>query len=151
MLDVLQPISQKVCGGECPFGDMAHLIGYSAGGCDIDYIKETLGTPYVFTWEIYAGGGIQKYFAEEAHARTHHREMSEEAMRFFDRNGQGFLQRSHKSRRTRTSLQGSTEVVKPESEQHPDACFRQFNPESQLETEEVITNWSQAYLMLCDG
>eukprot|EP00746_Dinoflagellata_sp_MGD_P002413 gnl/MRDRNA2_/MRDRNA2_104682_c0_seq1.p1 gnl/MRDRNA2_/MRDRNA2_104682_c0~~gnl/MRDRNA2_/MRDRNA2_104682_c0_seq1.p1 ORF type:complete len:615 (-),score=138.87 gnl/MRDRNA2_/MRDRNA2_104682_c0_seq1:278-2122(-) len=151
MLDVLQPISQKVCNGDCPFGDMAHLIGYDAGGCDIDYIKETLGTPYVFTWEIYAGGGIQKYFAEEAHARTQHREMNQEALRFFDRNGQGFLQRSNKARRHRTSLLDSIDLIKPESQQHPDACFRQFNPESQVETEEVTQSWSEAYLMLCDG
>lgn len=151
MLDVLQPISQKVCNGECPFGDMAHLIGYNAGGCDIDYIKETLGTPYVFTWEIYAGGGIHKYFSEEAHSRAEHREMSEEALRFFDRNGQGFLQRSHKALRSQTILQGKTTEIKPESQQHPDACFRQFNPESQIETEELTQSWSEAYLMLCDG
>lgn len=55
MMEVLQKISEKYCQGDCPYGSLAKTVGYSSGGTDIDYISETLGTPYVFTWEIYAG------------------------------------------------------------------------------------------------
>lgn len=55
MMEVLGKIREKYCQGDCSYGSLAKTVGYKSGGTDIDYVSETLKTPYVFTWEIYAG------------------------------------------------------------------------------------------------
>jgi hypothetical protein len=66
MVEILGPISEKYCGGSCPFGGLAELIGYDSLGCDVDYMAEHVGTPYSYTWEIYVGPEIRKHYNEEA-------------------------------------------------------------------------------------
>merc|ERR1719401_1907149 len=70
MADLLGPISRKFCGGDCPYGDLAELIHYGSHGCDIDWVMESVGTPYVYTWEIYVGPEIRKNYIEEARERA---------------------------------------------------------------------------------
>jgi len=150
MLDVLKPISERFCNGDCPFGGLASLMSYKSKGSDIDWVKEQLDTPYVFTWEIYVGPNIRKYYADEAHFRTEGRPMSDEARQFFgdDISTGGtaatFLQKGT----SRQSLHAKSQ--RPENEQDPSACFDQFNPESEMEAQEVAHTWTQAYLTLCD-
>jgi len=151
MLDVLRPISEKFCNGDCPFGGLASLMSYKSKGSDIDWVKEQLDTPYVFTWEIYVGPNIRKYYAEEAHQRSEGRPMSDEAREFFGddistggRQAATLLQKSA----NRQSLRAKTK--RPESEQDSSACFDQFNPESEIEAQEVTHTWTRAFLTLCD-
>eukprot|EP00746_Dinoflagellata_sp_MGD_P153105 gnl/MRDRNA2_/MRDRNA2_84074_c0_seq1.p1 gnl/MRDRNA2_/MRDRNA2_84074_c0~~gnl/MRDRNA2_/MRDRNA2_84074_c0_seq1.p1 ORF type:complete len:360 (+),score=59.51 gnl/MRDRNA2_/MRDRNA2_84074_c0_seq1:17-1096(+) len=72
MMEVLEKISQKYCQGDCPYGSLAKTVGYKSAGTDIDYVSEMVGTPYVFTWEIYAGDyerGTSKSFLQDTGAR----------------------------------------------------------------------------------
>jgi len=146
MLSVLKPISEKFCNGGCPFGDLAGMIGYESKGCDIDYVKEALDTPFVFTWEIYTGNDVRGMYEEEAHARAEHREMSADAAAFFDAKSMTLLQ----TRSSHKQLLRGSKALQPESDENTGDCFNQFNPETQAETEAVARNWAQAFLTLCD-
>jgi len=148
MMEVLKPISEKFCSGGCPFGDLAGMIGYKSQGCDIDYVKEQLDTPFVFTWEIYVGPDIRKYYEDEAASRSEGREMNDDAKQFFWGNQFGFLQTS--SQTHRQQLRGQSKAMMPESAENPADCFSQFNPESETETKMVAENWAQAFMTLCD-
>eukprot|EP00746_Dinoflagellata_sp_MGD_P003213 gnl/MRDRNA2_/MRDRNA2_106236_c0_seq1.p1 gnl/MRDRNA2_/MRDRNA2_106236_c0~~gnl/MRDRNA2_/MRDRNA2_106236_c0_seq1.p1 ORF type:complete len:463 (+),score=93.44 gnl/MRDRNA2_/MRDRNA2_106236_c0_seq1:164-1552(+) len=148
MLQVLKPISEQACNGGCPFGDLAGMIGYKSMGCDIDYVKETLNTPYVFTWEIYTGSDVRQYYEEEAHARTEKRPMNKETSDFFWAKSLGLLQTSAVKRQE--NLRGRNRALVPEDEQNVDDCFDQFNPKSQSETESTTAAWTKAFLTLCD-
>lgn len=148
MLQVLKPISEQACNGGCPFGDLAGMIGYKSMGCDIDYVKETLDTPYVFTWEIYTGSDVRQYYEEEAHARTENRPMNKETSDFFWAKSLGFLQTSSVKRQEH--LRGRNRALVPEDEQNVDDCFDQFNPKSQSDTETTTGIWTKAFLKLCD-
>lgn len=146
MMDVLKPISERFCNGDCPYGALASLIGYTSKGCDIDYVKESLHVPYAFTWEIYAGLEVRDMYAEEAHARAENRRMNLPAREFFHAEGSlGFLQTS----RTRR-MRGGSRLLDPDSQKALDDCFWQFNPETQEEAVAVTQNWAAAYLTLCD-
>jgi len=148
MLQVLKPISEQACNGGCPFGDLAGMIGYKSMGCDIDYVKETLNTPYVFTWEIYTGSDVRKYYEEEAHSRSENRPMGKEASDFFWAKSLGLIQTN--AVRKQENFRGRQRALIPEDEQDVDDCFDQFNPKSQSETEATIAAWTKAYLTLCD-
>ncbi|CAK0900617.1 unnamed protein product, partial [Prorocentrum cordatum] len=65
MAELLGPISRDHCGGDCPYGDLAELIHYDSMGCDIDWVMEHVGTPYVYTWEIYVGDAIRQGYIEQ--------------------------------------------------------------------------------------
>lgn len=148
MLDVLRPISERFCDGDCPYGGLASLMSYKSKGSDIDWVKEQLDTPYVFTWEIYVGPNIRKYYAEEAHFKSEGKPMSDEARQFFGDDitdsAATLLQKSTRRQNLRAMLN------RPEKDQDPSACFDQFNPESEMETQEVTHTWTQAFLTLCD-
>lgn len=119
MLAVLRPISEKHCKGACPYGNLAQLVGYENGGCDIDYVLEQYHTPYVFTWEIYAGPSTSLSFAQL---------------------------RASTARALRSRQQLQTRL--PEAQQEPETCIGHFNPLTQVETRSVLENWTGAYLDL---
>lgn len=148
MLQVLKPISEQACNGGCPFGDLAGMIGYKSMGCDIDYVKETLNTPYVYTWEIYTGSDVRKYYEEEAHARAEKRPMDKETSDFFWAKSLGFFQTG--SVKKQEHLRGRGRALIPEDEQDVGDCFDQFNPKSQADTEATTDAWTKAFLTLCD-
>lgn len=152
MMDVLAPISEKYCEGNCPYGNLAELIHYDSPGCDIDYVSEKLRTPYVFTWEIYVGERFRGPYIEEARLRKRHD------------SDKDFLQMSfaQKNRHTKrfhraaTSLQRTLtaawkKLLGNENEELVDSCIDQFNPQTQDETESVVGKWTSAYLELCEG
>lgn len=122
MLEVLKPISQNHCKGDCPYGNLAQLVGYENGGCDIDYVHEQYNTPYVFTWEIYAGPETSSSFAQLAASTVRHQ------------------LRSHQNLHARM----------PEDKQDPETCIGHFNPLTEVETRSVLENWTGAYLELCN-
>merc|ERR1719375_477951 len=160
MIDVLGPISEKYCAGNCPYGDLADLIGYKSVGCDIDYVKESLNVPYVYTWEIYVGPEIRTRYIEEARERRGAGSMSQESKAFFKENSQlNFQQRGSRKRRMherQNFLQASavtkmkSKVRTPEMDEDVDSCNDQFNPPTAQETQEVAENWTGAYLELCE-
>jgi len=149
MVEILGPISEKYCGGSCPYGGLADLIGYKSLGCDVDYMAETVKTPYAYTWEIYVGPEIKKHYVEEAVAR---------------RGGGGgnddwsFVQKSNLRQRRSGARLKKRRVSKlkewyerPESEQDWDSCIEQFNPRTAEETRSVVENWTGAYLDLAES
>lgn len=130
MQQVLQSISTKYCDGQCPYGGLAKMIQYDNGGCDIDYVYETLRTPYVFTWEIYAGESYRQEYIQRA--------------KEFNGRGRSFLQRSSK----RVAMDMTER--EPESDENFQDCIDQFLPTSEGEMRRVVDNWSNAYLELCE-
>lgn len=146
MQNLLAPISEKFCNSNCPYGGLADMIGYKSIGCDLDWMKENLNTPYAFTWEIYIGSDARRYYIEKARAHNEKREMNEEANMFFFRNSFNLLQSKVVTRK----YESHAHMGVPESAQHPSDCFEQFNPESAAETQEVTDNWTGAFLTLCD-
>lgn len=152
MMEVLQPISEKACDGNCPYGNLAELIHYDSPGCDIDYVSERLGTPYVFTWEIYVGERYRGPYIEEARLRRKHADDKD----FLQ---MSFAQRQRRSKRRNgltSSLQNSLakawkKLLGPENEELVDSCMDQFNPQTEDETDAVTAKWTSAYLELCEN
>eukprot|EP00929_Paragymnodinium_shiwhaense_P031208 TRINITY_DN17541_c0_g1_i1.p1 TRINITY_DN17541_c0_g1~~TRINITY_DN17541_c0_g1_i1.p1 ORF type:complete len:509 (+),score=136.91 TRINITY_DN17541_c0_g1_i1:64-1527(+) len=149
MMEVLKPISDNYCGGGCPFGNLAEMINYDNPGCDIDYVYETLGTPYVFTWEIYVGEDIRQRYLAEADMRRR-RELAGGKDNL---DGLGFLQKRRSALRGGSTMHSSLEleVEGPEDAEGIDGCLDQFNPLSSAETDSVVENWAGAFLELCDS
>jgi len=136
MLEVLKPISEKYCGGNCPYGNLAKLIHYENPGCDIDYVYDKLHTPYVFTWEIFVGEDFRERFVEEAQM------MHEGSKSFLQKRQQRWGKRNTGKNKNRLGVKG------PEAQEEVSSCMDQFNPQSQEETEAVVHNWVGAFLDL---
>lgn len=172
MTDILGPISDKYCGGNCPYGGLAELIGYNSEGCDLDYTYEHQGVPYSYTWEIYVGPEIRKHYIAEAHERANPGQTGdEEDSDFFQAqklnlaqtgsqssskkrwDKQRKLRGGHRHRArmaTGVGLGEMSEAERPEAEQNPEDCIEQFVPRTQEETESIVDNWTGAYLDLAD-
>lgn len=153
MIDVLRPISQQFCNGDCPVGSLGELLSYQSKGCDIDWVSENLKTPFIFTWEIYVGRNFRGYYVADAHTQARNHTLGKPPED--GRTSLDLIQaRPYRLRGKPTSSIPGLDVwsanTKQESQQKPSECFRQFNPESQEETEEVSQNWALAFLTLCD-
>jgi len=155
MVEILKPISDKYCGGGCPYGGLAELIGYDSMGCDVDYMAEQEKTPFAYTWEIYVGPEIRKHYVEEAMAAksggddwTNLAQKSHSRERVQLRGKKAFQrwQEQHKA-----SLKLKQRYERPESEQDWDSCIEQFNPRTEGETRDVVENWTGAYLDLAES
>jgi len=155
MEDVLKSISDKYCDGNCPYGNLAELIHYDSPGCDIDYVSEHVGTPYVFTWEIYVGERYRGPYIEESRLRRKHAK-NKEFLQLSMAQGESRAKRSHAGRGLATSLEKSLasaweKLLGPENEELVDSCMDQFNPQTQDETDSVVAKWTSAYLQLCEN
>lgn len=137
MMQVLKPISERFCHGDCPYGNLAELIHYDSPGCDIDYVYDKLSTPYVFTWEIFVGESYREGFVEEARDRR-----GDESS--------AFLQAGKKGGMNLKAASGERSPT-PEAQQDASDCEDQFNPHSAQETATVIETWSGALLALCES
>jgi len=143
MVELLGAISEKYCGGTCPYGGLADLIGYDSLGCDVDYMAEHVKTPYAYTWEIYVGPEIRKHYNAEAASRKKGGDGDWEFVQ-----ESNLRQRKGKKRKV-SKLKAWYE--RPESEQDWDSCIEQFNPRTAEETREVVENWTGAYLDLAES
>lgn len=154
MVEILGPISQKYCNGQCPYGGLAELIGYDSMGCDVDYMAEKLNTPFAYTWEIYVGPAIRKHYIEEAADRSGQGgdDMLIQEDRWAERKSSKGL-RAMTARTTQARKEGRLKALyeSPESEQNWDSCIEQFNPRTESETRAVVENWSGAYLDLAES
>lgn len=144
MMEVLKPISEKYCEGECPYGNLARLIHYKNPGCDIDFVQEAVGTPYVFTWEIYVGGEFRDRYIEQAR-------MQRGAAEGDDGLSLAATNRS-RTRASKAQLRGGARVrsERPEDSLDVEGCMNQFNPRTEAETRSVTERWTNAYLELCE-
>jgi hypothetical protein len=152
MMQALGQISDKYCDGGCPYGNLADLIHYDSPGCDIDYVKEKLDTPYVYTWEIYVGERYRGPYTEEARLRKKHSSDKD----FLQ---MSFAQQKRERKRSRnfaTTLQKSLaamwkRLLGPENEELVDSCMDQFNPQTEDETASVVAKWTSAFLELSEN
>lgn len=149
MEEVLRPISAQYCGGECPFGDLAQLIHYKNFGCDIDYVYETIGSPYAFTWEIYVGESFRGRYIDEAHDRSLLQQAKRGGIGTWLGDSIGLLQQGRRGG-LRGRMQMGEDMESPEKDQNPEECINQFLPKTEQETRSVVENWSGAYLTLCE-
>jgi len=151
MMEVLGPISDKYCKGQCPYGNLAELINYDNPGCDIDYVAET-GTPYVFTWEIYVGSGYRDRYIEEAQMRRNvgAGTPADDGLSLVQLKSSAAKRqrraRALQAKRAAAVLRGR----EPEAEQHVQDCLDQFNPQSEEETKDVLQRFTSAYLELAE-
>merc|ERR1740120_66351 len=128
-MSALQPISEKYCGGLCPYGNLADLIHYDNPGCDIDYVYDRLKTPYVFTWEIFVGEDFRGGYEEEAKFRKSRASKTTQSASFLETRG-----------KQQVGLRSSVAagVQGPEAEEEIFSCMDQFNPQSEEETSDVV-------------
>eukprot|EP00927_Polykrikos_kofoidii_P054204 TRINITY_DN4865_c0_g1_i1.p1 TRINITY_DN4865_c0_g1~~TRINITY_DN4865_c0_g1_i1.p1 ORF type:complete len:370 (+),score=39.49 TRINITY_DN4865_c0_g1_i1:70-1179(+) len=117
---ILKPISQRFCGGNCPYGNAAKLVDYDAPGVDMDYIMSRLHVNYSFTFEIFAGARYMSRYTQLAKAQA-------------------------TAQATAALLEelGPPKVSKTSSE-----CIHQFTPLSKRELQSVSYNWATALLEL---
>lgn len=146
MLEVLKPISQKYCDGNCPFGDLAKLINYENPGCDIDYVAEQVGSPYVFTWEIYVGQRFREAYIREAQMQR----TPEYLMSFMQNKGRASMLRGRSRSEESAVTAAWRKMQEPEDDELILNCMDQFNPQTREETESVVATWTGAYLELCE-
>lgn len=146
MMEVLKPISEKYCDGKCPYGNLAKLIDYENHGCDIDYVSEKVGSPYVFTWEIYVGAEMRQRYVEKAEIQK--KRANQTSTSLLDL--QLFQQRRAATRRKKSLRSAAGRMQQPEDEELVDSCLEQFIPQSEEETGTVLQTWTSAYLELCE-
>jgi len=129
--EVLKPISDKYCGGHCPYGGLRDLLGYNVAGCDIDYVHDHSGVPYAFTWEIYNGISDDAALLQRFASRTH--------------------RDATRSLRGRANAELSAATGNPEDDQDPQNCIQQFLPKTEAKTKEVVNIWTEAFLDLASS
>jgi hypothetical protein len=155
MVEILGPISQRYCGGQCPYGGLAELIGYDSMGCDVDYMAEHLNTPFAYTWEIYVGDEIRKRYIEEAQDRTQDDKdefslfQTDKSRKRKGASAVGHLRGRQTGAAKKARLKSWYE--RPESEQDWDDCIEQFTPRTSEATRAVVDTWTGAYLDLADA
>jgi hypothetical protein len=155
-VEILQPISEKYCGGGCPYGGLADLIGYNSMGCDVDYMSEQVKVPFAYTWEIYVGPEIKKHYIAEAMSRSG-KDTGDDGDAVLMQKGTsrlrlGARERARRMREIHEEMSKlKTWQERPESEQDWDSCIEQFSPRSAEETREVVENWTGAYLDLAEA
>jgi len=137
MLKILRVLDEKHC--ECPFGAAGREVGYSCPGTCLDWVYEKLDTPYAFAFEIYAGSQMNEMLKERWQAKldplgafyqTHSHLGHTHFRDFFDAYPSSFVQLRSKSRVDMT----------------PDECFANFNPDTKELFDNIVHNWSGAYL-----
>merc|ERR1719313_2448163 len=171
--EMLQKISDRYCGGGCPYGSLAQMIGYNSKGCDIDYVSQSLGVPYAYEWEIYVDKAVKELYQEKARAMRDGGAMGDEAQTFFQGQDDNNVLQKHLERHTARRLRSSRAATRdaggsralmrsrleaaersergaPESAEDPQGCTDQFNPQTEQETRSVIDNWTNAYLDLME-
>lgn len=113
--ELLRPISEKFCNGECPYGTLAGVIGYDSPGCDIDYVSENLKTPYAFTWEIYTSPELKQLYKQKARARTEREEAEKNVDEYDNDNADddddamAFFQTRRKANKSKTTNHHGTQ------------------------------------------
>lgn len=161
MLEVLRPISDKYCEGQCPYGNLAKLINYDNPGCDIDYVKESAGTPYVFTWEIYVGESFRDRYIAQAQMQRSQQGGKGGSQPQSDEDildhpfGLSLVSTEKTKLRGRSGksagkLRKKSKFMGPEAAEQVESCMDQFNPQSEEETRSVVQRWTNAYLELCE-
>jgi len=155
-VDLLQSISEKYCGGNCPYGGLADLIGYNSMGCDVDYMAEHVKTPFSYTWEIFVGPAIRKHYIAEAMHRSGKGDLADDDDEFLQKGRSlehqtGGLRGKHALHRVQRASELKQSLERPESEQDWNDCIEQFNPRTASETSAVVENWTGAYLDLAES
>lgn len=173
MVEILKPISERYCGGGCPYGGLAELIGYDSMGCDVDYMAEHVQTPFAYTWEIYVGPEIRKHYIAEAAEQSGSGgkdALGDDDDQFFQMQKLNLVQKNRLRKRRAGNGQHNSKTSKeaklkawlktsrgkawqerPESEQDWDSCIEQFNPRTAEATASVVDNWTGAYFDLAES
>mmetsp|Transcript_23017 Transcript_23017/g.66727 ORF Transcript_23017/g.66727 Transcript_23017/m.66727 type:complete len:404 (-) Transcript_23017:104-1315(-) len=141
--EILGSISQTYCAGQCPHGRLARVIHYDSPGCDMDYVAETLGTPYAFLWEIYTGASLRDEYIEEAR-----RQNSRDADPDSSDSDMSLVAMTARRRLLRSESRAS--AGDPSDDTEIEICVEQFNPPTAREAREVLRRWTGAYLELCE-
>lgn len=143
MMNILKTLDKDHC--ECPFGAAGKEVGYSCPGTCLDWVYDQLQTPYAFAFEIYTTPFKDTFLRERWQEKI-------------EAQGASFLQlNSHLGHEHFHEVfqQCPSDFVQLHAEKHrsamtPPECFANFNPDTQESYNEVIDNWSRAYLDLAE-
>jgi len=162
MRSILADISQGHCGGNCPYGSLASLIGYKSKGCSIDYVAEDLHVPFSFTWEIYTSADVTaKFTADAAESKADAADPSAMWSHFASRYNEKSLKavvalqapQGMQSVEADASALGSpnaAEQTEAKRDKGDRECLKRFNPTDESSFSENLDNWSGAYMDLTD-
>lgn len=165
---VMTAIGEKYCGA-CRIGEAAEEVGYLAGGVSSDYAFSA-GTPFAFTWEIFAGEGAR---ASDDIDKTVYDAKKEVASHKttdggFDDSSLGDdtdssveallksadLEASHRKQAGLIALRGRVKRSSlaadeyTDGDDNPSDCFAKFNPISKEDYSATLTRWTSAFLDL---
>lgn len=139
MMSILKKLDEDHC--QCPYGAAGKEVGYPCPGTCLDWVYEKLDTPYSFAFEIYTSPEKDESLKERW----------EEKM---SSGGAMLLQQGHSLAHSHFHdifAQHPTDFIQLRA-QHRELfdCFSNFNPDTQDKFEDVIDNWSSAYLDLSE-
>jgi len=162
MMEILKSVDKDHC--QCPFGAAGKQVGYSCPGTCIDYAYAKLKTPFAFAFEIYASpssdadlrgrweasindGGAELIQQGHHLGHPHFREV-------FRKHASDFV--GEKSLKLGREVHGKRSVIDLETDVDGDLtqteataamdCFAIFNPGTQGDYEQSVTNWAEAYI-----
>jgi len=146
MREILQAVDKDHC--ECPFGAAGREVGYSCPGTCLDWVYEQLQTPYAFAFEIYVNpdqdDSLRERWQEKLQdpdtamiQKTSH--LGHGNFRdIFEKNPSGFVQLRSQHHKHSHFERSAVD------------CFEQFNPGNVDEFNQVVDNWSGAYLQMAN-
>mmetsp|Transcript_46536 Transcript_46536/g.122906 ORF Transcript_46536/g.122906 Transcript_46536/m.122906 type:complete len:395 (-) Transcript_46536:48-1232(-) len=142
MRELLVNLDKQYC--QCPYGAAGKEVGYSCPGTCLDYVYDKLNCSYSFAFEIYTG----HMYRDDLKSRWEEK-MADEKTALLQSNatlahaGYGDLFRKHPSDFIQVSEEQSENLRHARNAME---CFSQFNPVDQMDFQQTVENWSNAYL-----
>jgi len=144
MVHILKALDKDHC--QCPFGAAGKEVGYSCPGTCLDWVYDKLKAQYAFAFEIYAGEGMTDYLKDR-----YHDQLRDGMGAFYQLNST--LAQSHKDIFTKAPsdfVQLSSQHNRHKRHMTQFECFDNFNPGTKEIFENVLDNWSTAYLDMAE-
>lgn len=137
MLSVLKEVDEDYC--QCPFGAAGKEVGYNCPGTSFDWVYDNLKAPFSFAWEIYARP------AEYQALKSRWQEKLKESPSLLQGQAGMSLLELYSGHFSDFAGQSQSQLLESSESQ---ACFDTFNPGSEQEYNESVTNWATSYLKL---
>lgn len=149
MMQLLEELDKDHC--QCPFGAAGREVGYSCPGTCLDWVFSNLDTQYAFAFEIYYGGEHDdlKYRWQEKVAEIQNESNESSLLQMSS------IHLAHDKLKPFFEKFPSTFVqLKSEQTSHKEMssfdCFGTFNPTTDVDYQQTIENWSNAYMEMAE-
>jgi hypothetical protein len=142
MREVLVNLDKQYC--QCPYGAAGREVGYSCPGTCLDFVYDKLNCSYSYAFEIYTG----PFYRDDLKSRWEEKQAEEKSSLLqmnatlahsdyrdlFTEHPSDFVQLSDEGSQSRNTHKNGYN------------CFAQFNPVDQVDFQQTVENWSNAYL-----